>query len=148
MPGLGGCEGWGGWQGCPCVTPPWARLHQGSWPSYVGAQGFRHRCSREQAASSLLFCLRSHAVSPPLPPSREVSLRPAWIQGRGWRPTFQWGEHQGPIEESTQGGRGCAILKMQFVVPAMGTLMQRWGTRGSGEPMVQRLPCLHASKEE
>ena len=43
-------------------------VSQGSQPSYMVAQDFKHKCSRDQAASSSLVWLESHSVSLPLLP--------------------------------------------------------------------------------
>ena len=79
-------------------------VSQGSQPSYVAAQDFKHRCSRDQAESSSLVWLGSHTMSLRLLPGSGSESRAhpgsqtghldTSFSGRGvgshWRKHLRW----------------------------------------------------------
>lgn len=124
-------------------------VSQGSQPSYVAAQDFKHRCSRDQAESSSLVWLGSHAVSLPLLPGSGSESRAhpgsqtghldTSFSGRGvgshWRKHLRWEVL-------------CVIWKIKLPCLPLRTLMAELGIQVLGSQSGSSPPHPCAKKEE
>lgn len=123
-------------------------VSQGSQPSYMVAQDFKHKCSRDQAASSSLVWLESHSVSLPLLPGSgsesqahpgsqtghiDTSFRRRGV-GSHWRKHLRW--------------EVLCHLEKQPAMPAPGILMAELRIQDFREPVMQQPPRTHMPRKK